>query len=371
MQAIAAFPEEKRIALVEHPEPVMRTDTEVTVRMIDVGICGTDREIARFEYGSPPPGSAYLVIGHESLGEVVRTGSAVRRVKTGDLVVMTVRRPCAVPQCPACRIGRPDFCVTGQYTERGIRAEHGFLTELVVEQERYVHVLPQALAAIGVLVEPLTVAEKALVEVVNVQDRLPWWSPAQAKTANAVILGAGPVGLLGTLALLVRGYECWVFSREASASEQAKWVESVGARYFSSTEHSVSDLARLVGNIDLVYEATGASNIAFEVLEMLGTNGVFIFTGVPGRKAPIELDANSIMRNLVLKNQIVYGTVNAGPRAFDRAIDDLQEFDGRWPVALRALIAARHPIDRASQLLFEAPPGIKHVVTFVPEYLES
>ncbi|HZG53295.1 MAG TPA: alcohol dehydrogenase catalytic domain-containing protein, partial [Pyrinomonadaceae bacterium] len=233
MKAVAVFPEAKEIKLVEHEEPRLSSPTEVKLRVLEVGICGTDKEICAFEYGTPPPRSPYLVLGHESLSEVVETGDGVTRLKPGDLVVASVRRPCPHETCVACRMGRQDFCVTGDFTERGIKERHGYLTEFVVDDERYMNALPAHLREIGVLVEPLTIAEKALIEVWQVQKRLPWWfAPGEAQPPNgsgaaaasaggrewlyhrAVVLGAGPVGLLGAMALVVAGFDTYVYSRE-------------------------------------------------------------------------------------------------------------------------------------------------------------
>ncbi len=133
MRAVAVFPDKKQISLVDHPEPSLTSPTEVKLRILDVGICGTDREIAAFEYGFAPAGSDYLVLGHESLGEVVEIGKDVTSVKPGDLAVLSVRRPC--PEfCPACAAGRQDFCYTGHFKERGINQLHGYLTSHVVEE---------------------------------------------------------------------------------------------------------------------------------------------------------------------------------------------------------------------------------------------
>lgn len=368
MRAVAALPDVKTMRLVDHPEPRIDRDSEVLLRMLDVGICGTDREIARFEYGTPPPRSPYLVIGHESLGQVVEVGPAVTRLVPGDLVVTMVRRPCPHPECRSCAVGRQDFCFTGDFTERGIKGRHGFMTERVVDDERFMHVVPPHLRDVGVLVEPLTIAEKGLTQVWDVQDRLPWTAagtPAgSGHGQKAVVLGAGPVGLLGALALLVRGFETWVYSLEPAADPKARWVESVGARYTSSASVPLEALAERVGNVDLVYEATGAAGVAFRALEILGVNGVFVFTGVPGRKGPIEIDANLIMRNLVLENQLVFGTVNAGPDAFQAAVDDLARFHARWPRQLGALITGRYTPETFAELLSGPPSGIKRVVSF-------
>jgi glucose 1-dehydrogenase len=368
MRAVAVYPADKTMKIVDHPEPRLDRDTEVLVEMLDVGVCGTDREIARFEYGSPPPGSPYLVIGHESLAKVLDIGAAVTRVRPGDLVVTMVRRPCGHPECKACSRDRQDFCFTGDFTERGIKGRHGFMTERVVDDQRFMHVVPGHLREVGVLAEPLTIAEKALIQVWDVQERLPWTAAGVAAGSGhgqkAVVLGAGPVGLLGALALLVRGFATWVYSLEPGDDPKAAWVESVGARYVSAATIPLARMAKEVGNIDLIYEATGAAGVAFHALDVLGVNGAFVFTGVPGRKGPIQLDAGLLMRRLVLENQLVFGTVNAGTDAFQAAITDLDRFHARWPQQLLALITRRYPPDAAPALLGDPASGIKSVVSF-------
>jgi threonine dehydrogenase-like Zn-dependent dehydrogenase len=386
MKAVAVFPEAKEIKIVEHEEPRLSSPTEVKLRVLEVGICGTDKEICAFDYGTPPKGSPYLLLGHESLSEVVETGDEVERLKRGDLIVASVRRPCPHETCVACRMGRQDFCATGDFTERGIKEQHGYLTEFVVDDERYMNVLPTHLREVGVLVEPLTIAEKALAEVWHMQKRLPWWfsppgdkgrtaAPDAAPTPQeeraggrewlyqrAVVLGAGPVGLLGAMALVVAGFDTYVYSREAATSEKAQLVESFGAKYISAETHAVEALAERVGGIDLVYEAVGASGLAFEVMKHLDTNGVFVFTGVPGRKAPVEVDTDLLMRNLVLRNQVAFGTVNAGREAFEAAIRDLEIFHERWPQAVSSLITSRVPIEEHRDLLLGKAGGIKNVI---------
>jgi len=369
MKAVAVFPTKREVHLIDWQAPRIEEPTQVKLQMLDVGICGTDKEISAFLYGNPPPGSEYLIIGHESLGEVVEVGPAVSRVKPGDLVIVMVRRPCPHAECMACRSGRQDFCYTGDFTERGIKEAHGFMTEFVVDDEKYINPVPKKLRDVAVLVEPLTIAEKALIQLWQVQQRLPWACPVVSGQKpgychKAVVLGAGPVGLLGAMALLTNGFETFLYSLEPTTSPQAAFARSIGATYICSKTDSPGRLAEQVGNIDLVYEATGAAQISFEVMEVLGTNGVFVFTGVPGRKGPIELDADFIMRNLVLKNQVVYGTVNAGRQAFEAAIHDLAVFMQRWPQAVRSLITGRYPIDAACNILLGKSVGIKNVITF-------
>ena len=369
MKAVAVVPSKREVLLVDHPEPILAAPDEVKFRLLQVGCCGTDREIAGFHFGTPPVGSDHLVIGHEALGEVVEVGDKVDSVKPGDLVVPTVRRPCPHSTCRAFLHERQDFCFTGDFTERGIKEAHGFMTEVVVERERYLHPVPGGMREIGVLVEPLTIAEKALVQVWDVQERLPWsiastHGRGRKGGCNAVILGAGPVGLLGAMALAVRGFEIFVYSLESDDTPNAEVTREIGGTYVNAKTNSLDQLAEQVGNIDLVYEATGAAQVSFELLERLGTNGIYVLTGVPGRKGPIRVNADLIMRNLVLKNQLVFGTVNAGPEAFSNAIADLERFGSRWPVPLKSLITGRHPVDAYRDVLIDNPGGIKNVINF-------
>ncbi len=336
MKAVAVFPDQKQYRVIDHPEPRIEKPTQARLRILDVGICGTDKEIVSFQYGTPPPGSEYLIIGHESLGEVIEVGSDVANLRVGDLVVTSVRRPCDHPECVACRAGRQDFCYTGDFTERGIKQRHGYMTEFVVEESRYMSVVPPQLREVGVLVEPLTIAEKGMTQLWQIQQRLPWACPVepgkpQASCHKALVLGAGPVGLLGAMKLVLEGFQTFVYSKSDGGDQRKTVTESIGATYLPAETLTLDQVEEQIGNIDVVYEAIGASQLAFEVLERLGTNGVFIFTGVPGRKAPVSVDTDRLMRDLVLKNQISYGTVNASVESFQDGIRDLGAFLERWP----------------------------------------
>jgi threonine dehydrogenase-like Zn-dependent dehydrogenase len=368
MKAIAVYPKLQTVRLIDRPEPQIGKTGSVKVRILEVGICGTDKEILRFEYGEAPPGSEYFVLGHESLGEVVEVESSIEELRAGDLVVAMVRRPCPVPGCSACRAGRQDFCYTGKFTERGIKGLDGFLQEYIVDRPRYLVPVPGELRDVAVLTEPLSIAEKAFEQMVDIQERLPWLSPAVGSEPpltgrRGVVLGAGPIGLLGAMKMVASGCETAVYSREAEDSPRANLVRSFGARYVSSAGTTLEDLADCLCTIDMVYEATGASKLAFDALGVLGPNAIFVFTGVPGRQYPIELDAGTLTTNIVLKNQIVLGTVNAGRQAFDAAIRDLRIFKERFPDALRAMITARHPLEHFPELDLGNLGGIKNVIT--------
>src|SRR5450755_40343 len=370
MKAAAVFPGKQEVKVIDHPESSITLPDQVKLRILDVGICGTDKEISSFEYGTPPQGSDYLVIGHEALAQVTEIGSAVNRLKPGDLVVPTVRRPCSHPECRACRSGHQDYCYTGDFTERGIKEAHGYMTEFVVDYERNMNLVPGDLREVAVLVEPLTIAEKAMAQVFWLMQHRPPWISAETPGAQwgrgqkALVLGVGPVGLLGAMMLVMAGFETYVYSRELPPNPRIDLVSSIGATYLSTQTANIEQLREQIGNIDLVYEAVGHSHFAFQVLRVLGINGIFVLTGVPGLQAFIEADPARLMRDMVLKNQVLLGTVNAGPEAFAAAIQDLDVFIKRWPVAVRALIAGRYPPEQAFELILGRPTGIKSLISF-------
>jgi threonine dehydrogenase-like Zn-dependent dehydrogenase len=370
MKAVAVFPGSQEVRVIERDFPRLTRPDQVTMRMLDIGICGTDKEICSFEYGTPPPGDDHLVIGHESVAEIVDVGTAVERLQPGDLVVPSVRRPCPHPGCLACRSGHQDYCYTGDFSERGIKEAHGYMAEYAVDHEQYMNLVPPDLREIAVLAEPLTIAEKALAQIFwMMQQRPPWIDPdtpseERGQGLSALVLGIGPVGLLGAMVLASAGFATYVYSRELPPSPRIDLVAAIGATYVSSETTTFAQLAELIGNTDLVYEAVGHSHFALEALKVLGTNGIFVLTGVPGLQAFVQADPARLMREMVLKNQVLLGTVNAGTDAFAAALRDLDLFRRRWPAVVRTLIAGRYPPGQAPDLILGRPAGIKSVIAF-------
>jgi threonine dehydrogenase-like Zn-dependent dehydrogenase len=370
MKAVAVFPASRQVKIIEQEDPQLTAPDQVMLRMLDVGICGTDKEICTFEYGTPPAGDEHLVIGHEALAEVAATGPAVERLQVGDLVVPSVRRPCPHPGCLACRSGHQDYCYTGDFSERGIKEAHGYMAEYAVDHERYMNAVPAGLRDIAVLAEPLTIAEKALAQIFwMMQQRPPWLDPKtpdqeRGRGLSALVLGLGPVGLLGAMTLATAGFNTYVYSRELPPSPRIDLVAGIGATYVSAQTVDFADLAAQIGNIDVIYEAVGHSHFALQALRVLGTNGLYVLTGVPGLQAFIEADPARLMRDMVLKNQVLLGTVNAGPSAFAAALRDLGAFRRRWPAVVSTLIAGRYPPEQAPELILGRPAGIKSVITF-------
>ncbi|WP_437907964.1 glucose 1-dehydrogenase [Sorangium sp. So ce327] len=361
MKSVAALMAERVVCLVEEedrPEARRLANGHALLRTLAVGLCGTDREIASFTYGSAPAGTDRLVLGHEALAEVMQTGEGMVRLRPGDLVVPTVRRPCARIECPACRVGHQDFCATGEFIERGISGAGGFMTELFVEEERYLVPVPPGVGELGVLVEPLSVVAKAFAQLDAALTRLPWENDAP----RGLVLGAGPIGVLTAMGLVANGYRAVVYSREPTDGAQALFVRSIGADYVSSESTDVAGLVRRHGRFDVIIEAVGVPAFAFKTLPALAANGAFILTGIPAPGPAIDFDASGLMRDLVLQNQLMFGTVNAGRKSYEAAVRMLEQFLILFPDAARRVIARRIPLDEAPALLRAGGGGAKTVI---------
>lgn len=370
MRALALWPAPHRSGVIDHPEPAIAAPTDVLVRILEVGVCGTDAELCHFRIGTPPAGSEYLIAGHEAIGEVVEVGPAVSTLAPGDLVVPSVRRPCPHPACAACRSGNQDFCETGEFTERGIRAAHGFLTERIVEEERYLYRLPRSLRRIGVLVEPLSIAEKGVRQYLAVQRRLPWLHDASDGEIlggrRALVLGAGPVGILAAMLLRERGCEVWVYSREPADDPRAALVESTGAHYLEAARVPVDVLAEELGSIDLVYEAAGDAALVLAALSQLGLNAVFVTIGVPGGGSLLRIAADDLLTRMVVSNQLLVGTVNASHADFLAAVRDLESFATRWANATAGIVTGRRALEEFCECAVRKR-GVKEVIALAPD----
>jgi threonine dehydrogenase-like Zn-dependent dehydrogenase len=299
----------------------------VLVRVLRVGVDGTDKEINAAEYGDAPDGAGFLITGHESLGRVVEVGPNVpSTIRPGTLVVSTVRRP---GTSIYDRIGLQDMTTDDVYFERGINKRHGYLTELYVEDAEYVVALPENLNEVGVLLEPLTVAEKALNQAFEIQRRLKVWRPRRA-----AVLGSGTIGLLTALAMRARGLEVTCFSLREPPYLNSDLIEELGATYVSTKDTPVAE----AGPFDLIVEATGFSPLVFEATQALGKNGVLVLVSVTGGSRTVEVDADMLNQGFVLGNKVMVGSVNASPADFRSGVDDLIKAEALYPGWLRKLL---------------------------------
>ena len=320
----------------------------VLVRVLRVGLCGTDREIVAAEFGEAPDGDDFLILGHESLGRVEAVGPGVpAELAPGTLVVATVRRP---GSSPYDAIGLQDLSTSDDFPERGIRRAHGFLAERYVDDPAFLVPLPEALASVGVLLEPMSIVEKGIRQAFEIQRRLRIWQPARA-----AVLGAGPIGLLTALALRLRGIDVAVYSRRDPPYRNSELVEAIGGRYVGSSSTSLAELARDAGPLDLILEATGFSPLAFEAAEVLGPNGILILASVTGGDETAELETDRINQGLVLGNKVIVGTVNAHRDDFVEGIEDLLRAEATFPGWLDRLLTTR--IDG-----LDDPDAIRHAL---------
>lgn len=353
MKAIAITPGTKNLRLIERPEPRLDAADAVKMAVVRVGICGTDREEARGGRARPPAGQQDLVVGHEMMGRVVEVGSAVTRVKPGDFAVFTVRRGCG--KCMPCAMNRSDMCETGDYLERGIWGMDGYQAELVVDREMYVVRVPPAVASIGVLTEPLTIVEKAIDEAVALQvNRLPdaSTSPNWLFRRKCLVAGLGPVGLLAAMVLRLRGAEVLGLDIVDADSPRPRWLTAIGGRYVDGRQTRADQIAaEYGGGVDLIVEAAGIPQVEFDLLQALGVNGVYALTGIPGQGPPLTLPAGDFIRRLVLRNQVMIGSVNAARGHFEQAVQDLEHAQRQWGDLVGSLITHHHRFDDVGSAL--------------------
>src|SRR5574340_262185 len=352
MAAVAISPGRKGTArLVEVPRPEPGPN-QVLVRVLQVGIDGTDRELHQGLYGEAPDGADQLIIGHESLGRIVETGAEVERFQPGDLVVATVRRPCA-GNCPNCARGHFDSCGTGNYRERGIRALDGYLAEYYVEDPRFLIGIPPELAHVAVLIEPLSIVEKLLAQSFAIQLRLEW------EPRRVLVLGAGCIGLLATAVLRLLGFETCALDRVEESHLKACLARRTGAAYLRSD----GSLRVAAGQFDFITEATGFGEFTFQAIPLLAINGVLAICGVSGGNRQMQIPCDTLNMEMVLGNRVVFGCVNSSATHFRDAAGHLRDIEGRWPGLLGSMITRRLGFAGFAEALDPEPPsGIKTVI---------
>jgi len=342
---------------------------DVKVRVLRVGICGTDREQVAGGRARAPDTEKDLVIGHEMLGRVVEVGESVTRVQPGDYGVFTVRRGCG--KCLSCDMNRPDMCRSGDYRERGIWGLDGYQAEFVVDREQYVVRVPPELKAVGVLSEPLSVAEKAIDEAVRMQSaRLPdaLSTPDWLHGRRCLVAGVGPIGLLAALALRLRGAEVYGLDIVNADSPRAKWLTGIGGHYVDGRELPMDRLDKVLEPMEVIVEAAGVPALAFNLLDVLAPNGICALTGIPGGNRPLEVPGAELIRRLVLGNHVMVGSVNAARDHFQMAVDDLAHAHLLWGDRLAQLITHRHPCADFGVALGPHPPeDIKSVIEWATD----
>jgi threonine dehydrogenase-like Zn-dependent dehydrogenase len=334
MQALVTIPgvaRSTRVAEIAQPRPAPGT---VLLRPLEVGVCGTDREISEGLFGVPPDGTDQLVLGHEVLALVESDGHGFSR---GELVTATVRRSCR--RCEACEHGSPDACETGQYSERGITRLDGFARELIAEAVDEVVRVPTSLGRLGVLAEPASICARALRHLELVGSRQ-HWSPRRA-----LVIGTGAIGMLATYFLRLQGLDVWTAARSPAKSIKGELVAVSGAEYVSVEETPLHALADATGGFDVVVEAAGDAQTMLDAIGVLGRNGVACLLGLDGRAQRVSIDGTIVGVDVVLQNRAVFGSVNARHDDWHAAVDLLDRTRARWPDAFESFVGLRVPLD--------------------------
>ncbi|MGC1211102.1 MAG: glucose 1-dehydrogenase [Micromonospora sp.] len=328
----------------EWPEPATE-EGGILVEALAVGICGTDQEIIAGHYGEAPPGQERLVLGHESLGRVVEDPTGT--LQKGDLVAGIVRHPDPVP-CSNCAVGEWDMCRNGQYTEHGIKALSGFARDRWRVQPKFAVGLHSILAPVGTLLEPTSVVAKAWDHIDRIGGRAEW------KPQNVLVTGAGPIGLLAALLATQRGLSVHVLDL-ATTGPKPDLVRSLGATYHTDP------VGQLDFDPDVIIECTGAPSVVLDVMCKAGPTGIVCLAGVSSGGRTIDFDAGALNRELVLENNVVFGSVNANHRHWDMAAEALARADQDW---LNSLITRRVPVSEFADAYAPQPDDIKVVLDF-------
>jgi len=345
MLALTVRPGKSNSLDLENVGPPPVSDGAVVVRMLTLGICGTDLEIIKGEYGWSPPGADELIIGHESLG-IVEQAPAGCGFTAGDLVVGIVRRPDPVP-CPACAAGEWDMCRNGQYTERGIKERNGYGSEMVRIEPEFLVKSDAALGHLGVLTEPASVIAKAWEQALRAASRSFTWRPH-----TVLVTGAGPVGLLAALLGVQLGLEVHVFDR-ISDGPKPELVNALGAIYHAETPEDLRP--------DIVIECTGASTVVLDVIARTSPDGVVCLAGVSSGGRELVFDVGTFNRTIVLENHVMFGTVSANRHHYQMAAKVLAQADRDW---LSRLITRRTPLQRWREAFHRNHDDIKVVIDF-------
>ncbi len=341
---VPGVPESLRLREVDKPKP---SRGQVLLRPIRVGICGTDKEIIEGKYGKAPPGSQYLILGHEALAEVAELGDGVDNASVGDIVVPTVRRPldCNLPV---------DYCPVGHYVEHGIWGLHGHAAEYSVTDAKYLVKVPKEIADIAVLTEPLSVVEKGIDVALSLGRSRFEWSPR-----SALVLGAGPIGLLATMVLRLMGISTVTTATRPPDSLKARLVRDLGGVYVDSAVEPIE------GQFDIVVEATGSPQVLIEGLRHLAPNGIYVLLGVypPGG---LMQQLGELATDMVLNNKVIVGSVNAGLKHFEMAIKHLKESKDRFGDWALRLITKRATLDNYQEAYTWTHDDIKTVLEIAP-----
>jgi len=353
MKAVKVIPKKKNsVKIVDIPIPLLKRN-EVLVKVLYVGIDGTDRDIINGLYGKPSTNKKDLVLGHEALGIVEKVSTTVKNLKVGDFVVPMVRRP---DNCINCQHDEQDMCLTGNYTERGITGQDGYMAEYFTEQEKYLIKIPKSIGKKAVLLEPISVAEKAIRTALHSKKRFLW------KPTTALVTGSGTLGILCSLILRSKGFEVIIVDRSENIRKQ-KIFDITNIRHFNTKKINLHDIPKKTKrNIDIFVEATGNSSVALHGIMVAGVNSTSVLLSIAGGDSSIQLCSDCFNDGLVLHNKTIIGSVNANKIDFLSGIKSIKQIEKIWPGLLESLITKEYSLDNITKAIQYLKDNIKVII---------
>jgi threonine dehydrogenase-like Zn-dependent dehydrogenase len=364
MKAISLVPHTTNVSLTDISKPQLKSPHDIKIKVLQVGICGTDKEEAAGGRADAPIGKQQLIIGHEMFGQVIETGDKVQAVKPGDYGLFTVRRGCN--ECAACLNNRSDMCYSGKYTERGIKGADGFQAEYVVDNEQYFIKVPTSCNNIGVLTEPMSVAAKAIDEALIIQEARLQKIVAGTnwlKGKKALVAGLGPIGLMTAFALRLKGADVTGLDIVDENSLRVQILKNLRGHYIDGRLVQTTSIDEIFGEYDFIFEATGIAKLQIQLLDALAINGIYVATGIPSGHRPLTIMAGDIMQQLVLKNQVLLGSVNASIEHYKMAVYYLKQSQEYWPGLIEKVITNKFSYTQYREaLISHSTDEIKSVI---------
>jgi len=369
---------EPGIRSFEVPMPEIKQPDDVLVRMKEVGLDGTDFNIVRHNLQDIAEGKNRIISGHEGIGVVETVGKKVKSLQPGDIVSVLVRRGCG--ECEPCLNNASDMCMTGRFIERGIHKLDGLLTQYIVDKEMYLVKVPPAVKKLAIFTEPLSIVEKGVEQIRIIQSRLPWYCPHDGHSLSdqewggckvALVVGAGPLGLLAAALLRLSKAYTYVADIVAEDHPKVKFVNDMEAKYIDvrnkTPEQIVDFCCTPSGVLNIIFEASGAADTALELIPFMSRSSIYVMTGIPRDDIKIKIDAARLMRQIVRYNQVIVGSVNSNRNHFEMALGDLEKINKSFGGLLENMITRRVPLeDYKTAFTISDPNHIKTIVEIKP-----
>ncbi len=362
---------------LEIPKPEINKEDEVLIRMKEVGLDGTDFNLVRYNLQDIAEGGNQIILGHEGVGVVEAVGSQVKSLVPGDVVCVTVRRGCG--ECEPCLHDESDMCMTGRYTERGLHKLDGLLTSFVVDRERYLVKVPSEIKGLAVFTEPLSIVEKGIEQIRIIQSRLPWYCPHTGHSLNvpewggckvALVVGAGPLGLLATALIRLAKAYTYVVDIVPDDHPKAQLASDMGAKYVDGRNRApeeIVDICAPHGGLNMIVEASGAADTALELIPCMSRSSIYVMTGIPRGDMKIRVDAAQLVRQIVRFNQVIVGSVNSNRHHFEMALNSIVKINDYFRGMLNEMITRRVRLEKYDQAFtVDDPNHIKTVVEIEP-----